>query len=80
MGNHEVAEKAPAVAMQVMPEHLDLYYGGAWHKPAGGYQATYNPANQQVLADVAVANTEDIDAAVKAAHRGFLEWARIPAS
>ena len=44
MGNHEVAEKAPAVAMQVMPEHLDLYYGGAWHKPAGGYQATYNPA------------------------------------
>ena len=80
MGKNEVAEKAPADALRAMPEHLDLYYGGAWHKPAGGYQATYNPANQQVLAEVAVANTEDIDAAVKAAHRGFLEWARIPAS
>ncbi|MEA2977421.1 MAG: hypothetical protein QOF19_2941, partial [Alphaproteobacteria bacterium] len=27
-----------------LPLHRDLYYGGAWHKPLGGYEPTWNPA------------------------------------
>ena len=80
MGETKPAKKMSVGVMLAVPQHLDLYYGGAWHKPAGGYQATYNPADQQVLAQVAVANSADIDAAAKAAHQGFLEWARITAS
>jgi betaine-aldehyde dehydrogenase len=64
----------------VLPTHLDLYYGGEWHAPAGGYRATLNPANQQVLAQVAEANTQDIDAVVAAAHKGFLVWSKMPAA
>jgi betaine-aldehyde dehydrogenase len=63
-----------------MPRHLDLYYGGEWHKAGGGYATTFNPANGQALADVAVANAQDIDAAVKAARAGFLKWSAINAS
>jgi betaine-aldehyde dehydrogenase len=63
---------------EVLPKHLDLYYGGAWHAPAGAYRATVNPANQSVLAQVAEANAQDVDAAVAAAHQGFLIWSQIP--
>ena len=28
----------------VLPAHRDLYYGGAWHEPHGGYLETFNPA------------------------------------
>lgn len=65
---------------QALPKHLDLYYGGAWHVPAGGYLATVNPANQQVLAHAAIANAADIDAAAQAAHKGFLEWTKVLAA
>ena len=36
---------------RVLPTHFDLYYGGQWHRPAGGYAPTLNPSNQQVLAE-----------------------------
>ena len=80
MGKIENVEEIDAAVMQSLPKHLDLYYGGAWHVPAGGYLATLNPANQQVLAQVAVANTADIDAAARAAHQGFVQWARVTAT
>ena len=73
------AQLDPAIA-RILPQHLDLYYGGQWHAPAGGYAATLNPANQQVLAHAAEANTADVDAAVRAAQQGFLVWKRVPAT
>ncbi|MDB5729723.1 MAG: aldehyde dehydrogenase [Noviherbaspirillum sp.] len=78
----DTAEKVPSTSdaiAQAMPKHLDLYYGGAWHVPAGGYLETINPANQRVLAQAAVANAADIDAAVQAAQRGFLQWSKTSA-
>jgi betaine-aldehyde dehydrogenase len=80
MDTVEKPAAAGAALAQAMPKHLDLYYGGAWHAPAGGYLATVNPANQQVLAEAAVANAADIDAAVQAAHRGFQQWSKISAA
>ena len=61
----------------VLPSHLDLYYGGQWHAPrAGEYVATINPANGQVVARVAHAGAEDAGAAIDAAHVAFREWGR----
>ncbi|MGR3455497.1 MULTISPECIES: aldehyde dehydrogenase family protein [Pseudooceanicola] len=60
---------------EVLPTHLDLYYGGAWVRPgAGRYTETLNPATVEVLAAVAEADRTDADAAVKAAQKGFREW------
>ena len=71
---HASAAKA---AQGVLPKHRDLYYGGKWHAPRGGYEETWNPATGESLGMAPNANTADVDAAVKAAHAGFLEWRRV---
>ena len=58
-----------------VPVHRTMYYGGAWHDPSSGrFEATVNPSTGQPLATVAVGNVADVDAAVAAATRGFIEW------
>lgn len=57
-----------------LPECRDLYYGGQFHAPAGGYARTFNPATGDDLGKVANANTADIDRAVTEAHRAFQSW------
>lgn len=64
---------APGLA-EALPARRDLFYGGAWHKPAGGYADTFNPGTGENMGPVAEANTADVDAAVAAAHAGFLAW------
>jgi len=61
----------------ILPKHRDLYYGGKWQKPAGGYLETWNPATGASLGPCAEANAADADAAVRAAHQGFREWRRM---
>jgi betaine-aldehyde dehydrogenase len=74
----DTATLAPTkTAHSALPKHRDLYYGGKWHAPMGGYEQTWNPATGESLGNVPNANTADIDAAVKAAHAGFLEWRRV---
>ena len=59
----------------VLPGRLDLYYGGAWRAPLGGNRRpTINPGTGEVLAEVADAAPEDVDAAVAAARAGFAVW------
>lgn len=58
----------------VLPAHRDLYYGGAWHVPEGGFQETWNPATGESLGTCAEASARDVDAAVVAARRGFETW------
>ncbi len=70
-------ETADAKTRSPFPTHRDLYYGGAWHKPKGGYEPTWNPATGESLGDVANANAADVDAAAQAAHKAFLEWKRV---
>ncbi|MWD28717.1 aldehyde dehydrogenase family protein [Aquicoccus sp. SCR17] len=58
-----------------LPSQLELYYGGGWHGPSGQTRDdTFNPATGEVLANVATAAQADVDAAVAAARKGFLEW------
>ncbi|MES2190255.1 MAG: aldehyde dehydrogenase family protein [Pseudomonadota bacterium] len=59
-----------------LPQHRDLYYAGAWHKPLGGYLDTLNPGTGESLGPCAEANTADINAAVAAAHKAFPAWSR----
>lgn len=61
----------------LLPRRRELYYGGAWHEPRGGYLETLNPATGESLGRVAEANAEDVDAAVRAAQSGFEVWRRM---
>lgn len=64
-----------------IPEHhLDLYYGGAWHRAQGGSAPTFNPFTGQQLTDAANANAQDVNLAAIAAQQGYLAWAEVDAS
>lgn len=60
-----------------LPTHRDLYIGGAWVKPQGGYAETINPATGESLGNAPNANAADVDAAAQAAHKAFLEWRKV---
>src|SRR5688572_18588825 len=60
----------------LLPKRRDLYYGGGWHAPSGGYSETWNPATGESLGKVAEANAQDVEAAAQAAHRAFQDWRR----
>ncbi len=66
---------APPDPQRVLPVQTDLYRGGGWHAPLSGRRAdTLNPGTGAVLASVADAGADDVDAAVAAAQAGYLEW------
>ena len=70
MKTHQLPE--PTVPL---PSERRVYYGGAWHEPfSGAYADTLNPGTGTSLGRVAVSTGDDIDAAVTAAKRAFLEW------
>lgn len=62
---------------EMLPKKRDLYYGGAWHAPRGGYANTLNPATGESLGASAQADAEDVDAAVRAAQAAFRGWRRM---
>lgn len=63
-----------------LKEKYELFIGGKFVKPSSGkYYKTINPANEQVLAEVAYGNEKDIDSAVKAARKAYNEvWSKMP--
>lgn len=69
--------KVRAAIDSILPRHRDLYYGGKWHKPRGGYLDTWNPATGESLGPCAEANADDVDAAVQAAHTAFQQWRKL---
>jgi malonate-semialdehyde dehydrogenase (acetylating)/methylmalonate-semialdehyde dehydrogenase len=55
------------------------YIDGIWERPSGGQLAAIaNPATGVRLAQVAYAGADDVDRAVRAAHRAFLAWREVP--
>src|SRR5919201_1729314 len=56
-----------------------LFVGGQWVEPASGrHFKTINPATEEVLAEVAEAGEEDVDAAVRAARSAHAKvWSRM---
>jgi len=56
------------------------YIGGEWVEGAKGAMfPSINPANEEVVADVAQAEVTDVDSAVEAAARAFNSWRLTPA-
>jgi betaine-aldehyde dehydrogenase len=75
MATASVAPHRDLSPAQVLPKHLDLFYGGAWHAPKSGrYVDTLNPALDEPLARAADAGVEDAEAAILAAHHAFDGW------
>lgn len=63
----------------ILPSHSGLYYGGGWHEPhQGTYAETFNPAYNEPIAQAPIAESDDVDAAVHAAHDSFPSWAATP--
>jgi acyl-CoA reductase-like NAD-dependent aldehyde dehydrogenase len=70
---------AQTPAALVLPQHQDLYYGGAWHSPKrGNYADVFNPGTGELLGRVAEATEEDADLAIAAAREGFAVWRDTP--
>mgnify|MGYP001159211525 CR=1 FL=1 len=60
---------------RAVPGSARLFYDGSWHPAAAGAtMRTSNPATGADLGAVAVAGTDDVDAAVRAARRAFPAW------
>jgi len=58
-----------------------LYVGGRWLDGEGrDTHEVLNPATGEVLAHVPSATTGDLDSALEATQRGFLEWRAMPAA
>ena len=74
------APEAAQPAMDWLKAHkgkFQLFIAGKWRTPASReWFATINPANGQKLAEVALANATDVDKAVKAARKAFVEWSQ----
>jgi betaine-aldehyde dehydrogenase len=63
----------------ILPTQRGLFYGGRWNAPkAGGLADTFNPSYNEVITTVPVADQDDVDAAVQAAHAAFPGWAATP--
>jgi aldehyde dehydrogenase (NAD+) len=62
-------------------QRYDLFINGAFVKPQSKkYFATYNPATEEKLSEVALANEKDIELAVKAARSAYEKvWKKMPA-
>ena len=60
-------------------KRYELFIGGKFVKPhSGTYFKTVNPANEEVLAEVAHGDAQDIDKAVKAARKAYTEvWSKL---
>ena len=68
--------RAKDIPAGILPTQKGLYYGGAWHAPkAGVYLDTINPTYNEAITTAPVADADDVDAAVKAAHAAFPAWA-----
>ncbi len=58
---------------------FSLFIGGQFVEPhSGRYRETVNPATEEPLAEVAEADSVDVDRAVEAAGRAYQPWHRLP--
>jgi len=75
------APEAAAPGLSWIQEHspFNLFINNQWVKPASGqYIDSINPATGKRLAQVAAANSADVDAAVAAARAAFETWGKTP--
>jgi aldehyde dehydrogenase (NAD+) len=73
-------DPAPETADPKLKARYDLFIGGEFVAPKSGkYFDSLNPANEQKLAEIALAGRDDVDAAYAAAQRAFTAtWGKMP--
>lgn len=72
-------DPAPETADPKLKSRYDLFIGGKFVAPKSGkYFDSINPATEEVLAQIALANQGDVDAAYQAAQKAFGPWSRLP--
>src|ERR1041384_4079583 len=73
-------DPAPESADPKLKPRYDLFIDGKFVAPQSGkYFETINPANEQKLADIALASATEVDAAFRAAQRAFeTTWGKMP--
>lgn len=73
-------DPAPETADPKIKSRYDLFINGAFVAPKTGvYFDSINPANEEKIAEIALAGTADVDAAYAAAQRAFeTTWGRLP--
>src|SRR5882724_6729716 len=65
-------DPSPETADPKLKSRYDLFINGEFVAPKSGkYFDSINPANEQRLADIALANAADVDAAYQAAQRAY---------
>src|SRR6266508_5154395 len=76
----DYAESRESTAIVHIEQSYDLYIGGQWVAPRSGKRFTpVNPAIEEPLAEVAEAGPEDVDRAVHAARRAYVDlWGALP--
>src|SRR3989440_11808734 len=75
------APYAAATRQTWIQEHapFGLFINNQWVKPGSGqYMESINPATGRPLAQIASANSADVDAAVAAARAAFETWSKTP--
>ncbi len=73
------AQDLSALVPELLPRSSGLYWDGRWHDAeAGRTLQSINPSTGQLLSEVAQADDAAVDAAVGAAARALLSWARTP--
>ena len=71
-------DPAPETADPKLKSRYDLFIGGKFVAPRSGkYFESINPATEQALAQIALANQADVDAAYQAANKAFGPWSRL---
>src|SRR6478752_1561504 len=72
-------DPAPETADPKLKAKYDLFIGGRFVAPKSGkYFDSINPATEESLAQIALANQADVDAAYQAAQRAFGAWSKLP--
>src|SRR3954469_25322371 len=72
-------DPAPETADPKLKTRYDLFIGGKLVAPKSGKDFdSINPATEEALAQIALANQADVDAAYNAAQKAFGPWSRLP--
>lgn len=75
------APESPTPVLTWLKERqpFGLFINGEWVKPSSGkYLDSINPSTGKPLAQIAAANSKDVDAAVAAARAAFETWGKMP--
>tara|TARA_B100001287_G_scaffold274306_1_gene279362 strand:+ start:2309 stop:3754 length:1446 start_codon:yes stop_codon:yes gene_type:complete len=80
--NWEYAASVESTAHINLKKKYGLFIDGKWVKPLSKeYFSSFNPHDEERIADVAKANSEDVNLAVESANMAFKEvWSKISAS